>query len=79
MDFNRARSVASLGHTFEMRDYCFIRKDNNGVIYELCQSSPEYLTSVGYTLQSAEDSPHPPALTMGVDGGTPPINWRDVN
>jgi hypothetical protein len=55
---DKARAAASLDHTFEMCDYCFMRKDNNGkVIYKLCQSSPEYLTSVGYTLQSAEDSP----------------------
>jgi hypothetical protein len=55
---DKARAAASLDHTFKMRDYCFMRKDNNGkVIYKLCQSSPEYLTSVGYTLQSAEDSP----------------------
>ena len=38
------------------------------------------LASEGYTLQPEEPSPPPPPLTaLGVDGGTPPINWRDIN
>ncbi len=40
-------------------------------------SDGNFLKTAGYARQAPP--PALTALTMGVDGGTPPINWRDIN